>query len=81
MDNARAVGTDRGKEVRPLEAVYNILEFLAIPSEEDCACARSISDANNVALNEGRAILCPVEWLVISAMARGCVCNRVFMES
>lgn len=81
MDNARAVGTDRREEIRPFETMDNILELLAVSGEEDSAGTRSVSDANNIALNERRGIVRPVEWLVISAMTGGCVCNRVFMES
>lgn len=81
VDSGRTVGADSREEVLRLETVDNLLELLAIAGEEDSARSRSVSDAYNVTLNEGRAIGCCVEGLVVPPRAVGLVRNRVFVEA
>lgn len=71
VHRAGSVGADRGEEVLGFEAVGYVIEFLAVACEEDRAGARAIADANDVALDVGRAIRSRREGLVVPARTRG----------
>lgn len=67
MHGAGSVGADRGKEVLGFEAVGYVIEFLAVAREEERAGARAVADANDVALDVGRAVWSRGERLIVAA--------------
>jgi hypothetical protein len=71
----RAGGPDRGKEVGLLEGVCYIFELATVAGEEDCAGARAVAYADDVADDVGWSVGgggC--EGLVEAAVAGGEVC-------
>ena len=81
MYGAGAVGADGGEEVLRLEAVGDVVEFLAVAGEEEGACAGAVADADDVALDVGRAVGSRCEGLVVAALASGGVGYRVFVPA
>lgn len=81
VHGGRAVGADSRKEVLRLEPVHNLVELLAVAGEENGAGPRPVANADDVALDEARAVGGLVEGLVVMAGAVGVVCDRVFMVS
>lgn len=79
MDDAGAICTDRGKEVGCLQAVGDVFQLLSVASKEDGSGSRSISNANNIALDEWWAIRCRVERLIKAAVTRGCICDGILV--
>ena len=71
----RSLSANRGKEVLSLESMRNIVEFLAVTGEEDCSCARSVTNSNNIALDVGRSVSRGCEGLVVAPIAVGSVRN------
>jgi hypothetical protein len=78
---AGAVGADGGEEVLRLEAVGDVVEFLAVAGEEKGAGAGAVADADDVALDIGRAVGGGCEWLVVATLAGGGVGYRVFVPA
>jgi hypothetical protein len=78
---AGAVGADGGEEVLRFEAVGDVVEFLAVAGEEEGAGAGAVADADDVALDVGRAVGGGCEGLVVAALARGGVCYGVFVPA
>ena len=74
MHCARAVGADCGEEVLGFQTVGHVVEFLAVAGEKDGARSGAVSDANNVALDVFRSVVCGSEGLVMAAVAGGGVC-------
>lgn len=68
---AGPVGADRGEEVLRFEPVRHVFEFLAVAREEHGSRARSVADADDVALDVLGAVGCPGEGLVVPAEAVG----------
>jgi hypothetical protein len=75
MYPGRTIRADGGEEVERLETVCNVVEFLAVACEEYCTRARTVADANDVALDEGGAVGCPGKGLIIAAVTSGGVCD------
>jgi hypothetical protein len=61
--------------------VGDILELLAVASEEDCPRSWSVADTDNVALEEWRSVWGWGKWLVVSAVAGRLIGNRRFVEA
>ena len=51
----------------------NIIQLSTVTGEEDGAGAGTISNADNISLEEFRAVWGRVERLVVTSMAGGCV--------
>jgi hypothetical protein len=81
MNGAGTIGPNCWKQILGAVVVGDILQLLAIASKEDCPRARSVADADDIALEERGAIRCRCEWLVVSAVAGGLVGNRRFVEA
>lgn len=79
VDYGGTVGTDGGEEVLRLEPMHNLIELLAVPGEEDGACPRSITNADNIALHKLGPVGSCVEGLVVSTAATRLIGNRVFV--
>lgn len=71
MDDAGSVRADRGEEVLRLQAVYYILQLLSVSGEENRATSRAVADANNIALNNLRAVGSSIERLVVATGSVG----------
>jgi hypothetical protein len=67
MDDARPVCAHCGEEVLRLQAMNDIIQLLAVSGEEYRPRPWSVSNANNVALHDIRAICCRRERLVVPA--------------
>lgn len=79
VHSSRAVGADSREEVLRLEPVDDFLELLAVASKEDGTGPGSVSNADDVALDEAGAVRSVAKGLVVVARSVGVVCNRVFM--
>jgi hypothetical protein len=71
VDLAWAICAYCGKEVLSLEAVGDVVEFLAVSGEEKGACSGSVADADDVSLYVGRTVGRGLEGLVVSAVSVG----------
>lgn len=69
----RPVGADCGKEILRLEAVGDVLEFLAVAGEEDGPGAWAVADAYHVPLDVFGAVVSWSEGLIVAALACRCV--------
>ena len=76
MDLARALSANRREEVLSLESMCNIVEFLAIASEEKGSSARPVSNSDNVSLNVSGSVCGRCEGLVVASVAVGSVGDR-----
>lgn len=81
MDGAGTVCADGGEEVLRFKAVGDVVEFLAVAGEEEGACAGTVADADDVALDVGRAVRGWGEGLVVAALAGGGVRHGVFVPA
>lgn len=72
----RSVCAYRREEVLRLEAVCDVVEFLAVAGEEDGSGSRSVSNANDVSLDIGRSVGRRLEGLVVAAVSIGHVRYR-----
>lgn len=81
MDGARPVGADGGEEVLGFEAVGDVVELLAVAGEEEGSGAGAVADADDVALDVGRAVGGRCEGLVVAALAGGGVGYGVFVPA
>lgn len=81
MDRARPIGSNSGEEVLRFMTVNDVLQLLAIASEEDRTRARSIPYADHITLQKVRTIWRWCKRLVVPPMARGLVCDRSLVEA
>ena len=81
VHGAGSVGADRGEEILGFETVGYVVEFFAVTRKEDRAGARAVADANDVALDVGRAIWSGREGLVVPARSWGGVGYRGFVPA
>lgn len=81
MNGARSIGADCRKEILAFETVSDIVELLAIASEEYAASTWSISDPNNVTLDELGTVIGAAEWLIISPLTGRSVGHRTFVQT
>lgn len=81
MNDSRTVGADGREEVLCLETVDNFVEFLSITGEEDGTGPRAISDADDVALDEWRAVWGRAERLVVAARTGRMVSGRILVKA
>lgn len=58
-----------------------VVEFFAVACEEDGAGAGAVADADDVTLVEGGRVGGTVKGLVVTALAEGCVSDRVFVPA
>jgi hypothetical protein len=75
------VSTDGREEILGFQAMGDVIELLAVASEEHGAGTRTITDADNVTLDELRSKRCRGERLVVAAMAGGGISDRPFVEA
>lgn len=66
---ARSVCSNRGKEVLCFETVCDIIELLAVASEEERSSPWSVADANDISLYVSWTVCGGCEWLVVSSIA------------
>jgi Mg/Co/Ni transporter MgtE len=81
MNGAGTIGPNCWKQILGAVIVDDILQLLAVARKEDCPRARSVTDADDIALEEWRAIRRRREWLVVSTVSGGLVGNRRFVEA
>lgn len=81
VDGAGTIGSDGREEVLGLETMDDILQFLSVASEEDCARARAIANTYDIALHVLGTVLCTVKRLVVATLASRSVCSGVFVEA
>lgn len=81
MHGSRPVGTNGREEVLRSKAVGDIVELLAVASEEDGSAARPVAHANDVTLDIGRSVGSWGEGLVVSSVAGRLVRNRRLVEA
>lgn len=81
MYGTRSVCADGWEEVLRLETVCYVVESLAVTGKEDGACSRTITDADNVALNILRPVYRRIEGLVKSSSTCGRVGNGILVVS
>lgn len=79
VNSGGPVGADGREEVLRLEAMDDFFEPLAVAGEENGARARTIADADNIALDELRTVGCAAKGLVVVAGAIGMICGRVLV--
>ena len=59
----------------------NVIELLAIASEENAPGPRAISDSDNVALNIFWPVVSTSKWLVVSTLASGGIGHGAFVPA
>lgn len=79
MDCARSIGANSRKEVKSFDSVGHIIQLLSIASKEYCSCARSVTDTYYIPLEVCWTILRWCKWLIVPAVAKRCICYRMFM--
>lgn len=78
---ARAISSDRREEVLGFQAVCDVLELLAVASEENRSRSRSVANTNDITLDVRRAVRVCGERLVEPTRAGGCVRNGSLVET
>lgn len=81
MYSCGAIGANGREEVGVLDAVYDIVQFLAVAREENPARSWSVAAADDIALDERGRIWSLVEGLVESLEAVGKVSSRMPVEA
>lgn len=81
MDRGGTIGADGREEVQGFEAVCGVVKFFAVAREEDGACAWTVADADDVTLVEGGRVRGTIERLIVAALAKGRVGDRVFVPA
>lgn len=81
VDGARTIGANCGKEILCFEVVGHLFQLLSISREEYASRPRPVSNANNIALHIFRTVWDSIEWLIVSPMSAGQICQRRFVEA
>jgi len=79
VNSSGTICSNGGEEILCLETVNYLLKFLTVASEEDSASSRTITHADDIALDQGGTIRSRAKWLVITASTGGLVSNRVLV--
>lgn len=78
---AGPVGSNSREKILGLEAMSDILQFLAVSSEEYCPGPRSISYADDIPLHKLWTICWAIKRLIISSMPRGRISDGILMPT
>lgn len=81
MYSCGPVGAYGGKEIRILDAMYNVVQLLAVAGEEYATRSWPVTAADDIALHELGRIRCLVEGLVEALEAVGKISSRVSMKA
>ncbi len=81
MDLTGTVRSEGGEEILSLEAMSDILEFLAVAGEEDGACEGTVAHPDNVALEILLSVGYRSEGLVVSTSSVGEISDGVFVKA
>lgn len=81
VHGARSICTNCWKKVLSFKAMYNIIQFFAITSEEDATRARAVTNTYHVTLDVGGAVISRDEGLIVATVAGGSISYRGFMPT
>lgn len=81
VNGARAVCTNRGKEILRLQTVYHIIKFFPVTCEKYCSRSGTVPNSDYITLCILWTIAGGGKRLIISSLTGRLVCDRRFMES